>query len=141
MKLSFSGSLAKTKNTALGTVGLVLCAALLGACGPAHSSATAGSAKASAQAVVAAPANVAAENAVKADVSKCFNAAPATSLVSKTGRAKLKTCVENLVPAPKRAAFGNCLFAAVQTDKAWTKAGRNKFEKTGVAPCVIQSTK
>lgn len=129
-----------TRSKVFGVIAAVAMTLPLAACGPAHSSATAGSAKVSAKAVVSAPANVAAENAVKAEVSKCINASPVTTLVSKSGRNALKTCLSSLVPPAKRTTFGTCAVNAMMADKVWKQSGRQKFENSDAAVCVNQVT-
>jgi hypothetical protein len=125
-------------------IGVALSATLLAAlaaCGPGHGTlGTASGVESSAKAVASSSANVAAENAVKQQVTTCLDATPTIKLVSSDGRQQVITCLKGLVPEAKQDQFKQCVASAAATDKFWTKAGRETFENSGVATCVTQAT-
>jgi hypothetical protein len=116
---------------------IVTVTVLLGGCKSNQtSSSAASSAESQAKVVLSATANASAETLVKSKVDSCMNAVPTTALVHKAARQQLVSCLEGLVPASTRSAFGTCVGNAAFSDKAWTKAGRAELENSGIGTCV-----
>lgn len=111
----------------------------IAACGGhASGSANVASAEASAKAVASSSPNAAAERQVQAKINGCVAMVPPLKLATSSGRHTVIVCLEGLVPASQRSAFGNDALQLAVKDQIWKRPGRTQFETTDLGNLVLK---